>query len=80
MSQEKVTRYKEQKAHRKEIMKKQKQQKTVRKAIAAVVTVVMFGWIGFSAVNTYQNNKPRQKAEVDYSAMIDYINELSVTE
>ena len=48
MSQEKVNRYKEQKANRKEIMKKEKQQASMRKMITAVVALICVGWVGYS--------------------------------
>lgn len=78
MSQEKVNRYKEEKANRKQIMAKQKRQKAIRKVAGAVIAVALVGWIGFSAVDTYQNSRPRDVVEVDYTAMEDYME--SITE
>ena len=73
MSQEKVTKYKEAKANRKETMKKQKQAKMLRNTVMAVVAVAVLGWVGYSAVDYYQNNQPRESVEVDYSAVDDYL-------
>ena len=78
MSQEKVARYKEEKANRKEIMKKQKIAKITRNSITAVVLVAVLGWVGYSAVAYYQDNKPREAVEVDYAALNEYTNGLSV--
>ena len=72
MSQEKVLKYKEEKANRKEIMKKQKIAKITRNSITAVVLVAVLGWVGYSAVAYYQDNKPREAVEVDYAALNEY--------
>ena len=77
MSQEKVAKYKEQKANRKTIMKKEKTQKIVRNSITALLVVAVLGWIGYSAVDTIINNKPRESVEVDYTALDDYASEIA---
>ena len=77
MSQEKVTKYKEEKANRKETMKKQKQAKMIRNTVMAVVVVAVLGWVGYSAVDYYQKNQPRESVEVDYSAVDDYLESIS---
>lgn len=77
MSQEKVARYKEEKANRKSMMKKEKRKDFFRKCIVGVVAIGLVGWIGYSAYNMYESNKPRQTAEVDYSEINTYIDNLS---
>lgn len=77
MSQEKVAKYKESKANRKEIMKKQKQARRVRNTVAGIICVVLVGWVGYSAVTYLQENKPRQEVEVDYSAIDEYTETLA---
>ncbi len=74
MSQEKVAKYKEQKANRKEIMKKEKQQKQIRIVVTSLIGAAVIGWIGYSAVNTIIDNQPRQSVEVDYTAVDEYLN------
>lgn len=74
MSQEKVAKYKEQKANRKEIMKKEKQQKQMRIVVTSLIGAAVIGWIGYSAVNTIIDNQPRQSVEVDYTAVDEYLN------
>ena len=74
MSQEKVAKYKEQKANRKEIMKKEKQQKQIRIVVTSLIGAALIGWIGYSAVNTIIDNQPRQTVEVDYTAVDEYLN------
>lgn len=78
MSQEKVAKYKEAKLNRKETMKKQKQAKMLRNTLMGVVCVAVIGWVGYSAVDYYQNNKPREAVEVDYAAVDEYLE--SITE
>ena len=77
MSQEKVAKYKESKANRKEIMKKQKQARRVRNTVAGIICVVLVGWVGYSAVTYLQENKPRQEVEVDYTAVDEYTETLA---
>lgn len=77
MSQAKVDRYKQEKANRKEIMKKEKTANTVRKTVVAVVAVAVIGWIGYSAVNTYNSYQPKESVEVDYSALDNLSTELA---
>lgn len=72
MSQEKVAKYKEAKANRKETMKKEKQAKMLRNSIAGLIVVAVVGWIGFSAVDYFSKNTPRTEVEVDYSALQEY--------
>lgn len=78
MSQEKVAKYKEAKANRKETMKKQKQAKMIRNTVLSVALVAVVGWVGYSAVDYYQKNQPRESVEVDYTAVDEYLD--SITE
>ncbi len=77
MSQAKVDKYKEQKVHRKEIMKKEKTASTIRKSVAAVVAVALIGWAGYSAYNVYESYQPNESVEVDYTAMDNLVTGLS---
>lgn len=80
MSQAKVDKYKEQKANRKEIMKKEKRHNQIVKASAAVIGVVMIGWVGFSAYDAYQSAQPRETVEIDYTAFETYLNSIGAEE
>lgn len=80
MSQAKVDRYKAEKANRKEIMKKEKRMKVVRNVTATIVCVVLIGWIGYSGWNSYMNNQPAENAEVDYTAVTDYLSDMYTVE
>ena len=77
MSQEKVDRYKKQKANRKQIMRRQKMMSVLRKTVLAVVALALVAWIAYSAYDIYESNQVRAVAEVDYSAITDYLNGLS---
>lgn len=78
MSQEKVLKYKEEKANRKSIMRKQRVARIVRNSVAGVIVVAVLGWVGYSGVTTYIDNMPRKEVTVDYAAVSDY--ETALTE
>ena len=77
MSQAKVDKYKQEKANRKEIMRKEKVRNTVRKCVAVVVVLVVVGWAGYSAYNSYTTEKP--EVSIDYSAIDDVVQEFADT-
>ncbi len=76
MSQAKVDRYKEQKANRKEIMKKEKQKKMIYKSVAAVICVCIVGWLGFSTYVWYDGTLPTESVEVNYTSVEEYVSNL----
>ncbi|MGN0405612.1 MAG: hypothetical protein ACI4F1_10345 [Bariatricus sp.] len=80
MSQEKVDRYKKEKANRKQIMRKQKIMHIVRSTIVGIIAVALVGWLGYSAYGLYEQNQPREAAEVDYTAVDGYLQSLSLSE
>lgn len=80
MSQEKVARYKEEKANRKSIMRKQKITKAIGNTVAAVILVAVVGWLGYSGVTYYLDNRPVPSVEVDYTALTDYETSLTTDE
>ena len=57
MSQEKVDRYKQEKANRKKIMRKQKAMSIVRKAVLSVAALALVAWLGYSAYDMYESGK-----------------------
>lgn len=77
MSQEKVDRYKQEKATRKETMKKQRRMHTIRCAVMGVIAVALAGWLVYSAYGLYEQKQPRSVAEVDYSAVNDYLENMA---
>lgn len=81
MSQEKVARYKEEKANRQESIKKQKLKKMFYKGLAGVVCLVIVGWIGFSIYQEKQESVEEKKnavaAEINLDAIADYTSGLT---
>lgn len=77
MSQEKVARYKEEKANRKATIKKEKRKHFLSNFVIGVVALGLVGWIGYSAYSMYEGSRPRQTAEVDYSEINTYIDNLN---
>ena len=80
MSQEKVDRYKKEKANRKQIMKKEKAVNALRKCIVGVVGLILIGWIGYSAYGTYENSRPRGEVQIDYTAVNELQNRLTAVQ
>ena len=77
MSQEKVNRYKKEKANRKEIVKKEKRLRIVEITAAIVIAVAALGWFGYSV---YQNAQPEKtvNVETDYTELESYLNGLTL--
>lgn len=80
MSQAKVEKYKEAKANRKKIMKKEKMARILRNSIASIVVVLVVGWVGYSGVTYIIDNQPRPELEVDYTAVSNYESALTAVE
>jgi hypothetical protein len=76
MSQEKVNRYKEEKANRKAKIRRDRFKSMVRKLILLVLSVALVGWVAYSAVVTYQANRPRDMVTVNYESITDYLQAL----
>ena len=82
MSQEKchVTRKKKQTEKTNELKKRKEESIFFRKCVVGIVALGLVGWIGYSAYSMYESSRPRQTAEVDYSAIDSYIDSLNGTE
>lgn len=76
MSQEKVNRYKEEKANRAKILKKKKRQAFLAKLLVSVVGVVLVGWIGFSVYKTAYK-PPVNTYSMDITAINDFVSDLT---
>lgn len=77
MSQAKVDKYKQEKAKRKETVKKEKMQRFFRRCAVCVIAVALIAGFGYSAYNVYESKKPQEKISVDYSAMTSLSQALS---
>ncbi len=72
MSQEKVDRYKQEKANRRQNMKKEKAKQAFRRCAVGVLGLALIGWLGYSAYNVYDSSRPKETAQVDYTAITEY--------
>ncbi len=77
MSQAKVDRYKQEKANRKKIMKKQRMMNILRKCVLSLAAIALVGWLGYSAYVTHESKQERAVAEVNYDAVNNCISGLS---
>ena len=77
MSQKKVDMYKQEKANRKQIMRKQQMMGILRKCVLSLAGLALIAWLGFSAYDMYESGKERVVAEADYTPVTDYIDSLS---
>lgn len=82
MSQEKVDRYKKEKANRQENIRKQKRRHRLEMTALAVVAAAFVGWIGFSVyqkVDDYQREHPKQTV-LDAAALQEYLGTVQTAE
>lgn len=77
MSQEKVDRYKQEKANRKQIIRKQRMMNVLRKCVLSVIGLALIGWLGYSAYNTHTVNQERELATINYDAVNTYLDGLT---
>ena len=76
MSQKKVDYYKQAKANRKREEKKKNLRKAFDYTILGLIALAIVVWIGWSAYDMYESKQPRAVAEVDYSAVSNYVQSL----
>lgn len=77
MSQEKVDRYKKEKATRKQTMRKLRIMNVVRKCVLTVAALALVGWLGYSAYDTHTANQERESVSVNYDALNTYMENLA---
>ena len=77
MSQEKVDRYKQEKANRKQNMKKEQLKQIFRRVMVGVLVLALFGWLGYSGYNLYDSSRPKDSVQVNYMAITDYQSSLT---
>lgn len=77
MSQEKVERYKKEKANRKKIMKQEKRKALATKLGLGIIAIAAVGWIGYSGYNMVEANKPEKVVSVNLDSVNQYMAGLS---
>ena len=82
MSQEKVDKYKKEKANREKLQKREKRTLFLEKLAIGAVAIVMVGWIGYSAYGVLTREDPDEEktvvtTEMDTTAITDYLSKLS---
>lgn len=77
MSQEKVDRYKKEKANRKKTMKKDRLMTGVRKTVLTAAALALVGWLGYSAYQSHEAGKGRPVAQINYDAVNNYLGKLT---
>lgn len=80
MSQEKVDKYKKEKANRKQIMRREKMANLLRKCVVGIVGLILVGWIGYSAYGTYESSKPKEEVQIDYTAVNELLDRLATVQ
>lgn len=78
MSQEKVARYKEEKANRKKIMRREKIKSACAKAVGVVVLIAIVVWAGMSGYHYYQSKQSAKTFVSDVTAIQDYLSSINV--
>ena len=77
MSQEKVDRYKQEKANRKAILKKEKRMRIAGRILGIAICAAIVGWIGYSVYDSAEKKAAATKTEVKVSAITDYLSGLT---
>lgn len=82
MSQEKVDKYKKEKANREKLQKREKRTLFLEKLAIGAVALVMVGWIGYSAYGVLTREDPDEEktvvtTEMDTTAISDYLSGLA---
>ena len=80
MSQEKVNRYKEEKANRKANLRRDRFKSMIRRLVVLVLSLALVAWVVYSAVDTYQANRPRDMVTVNYESIMNYLQALADAE
>lgn len=73
MSQQKVDKYKEDKANRQKIMKKEKRIRRFEYTATFIVLIALVGWISFSVYSKAKASTPAKQYVMDLNAVDEYI-------
>ena len=79
MSQAKVDKYKQEKANRKKIMKKEKRQHVLRVILACIIGLALVGFLVWTVVDKYNESNEEQTVTLSEEEMSKLIEQLSDT-
>lgn len=81
MSQAKVDRYKEEKANRKKIMKKERFLRRLEISVFVIVGILMVGWVAYSGYRIIERGKKENQKTVSYQmdtkSIDDFLTQLN---
>lgn len=77
MSQEKVNKYKEEKANRKQIMKRERRNRIIGRIVGTVICLAIVGWLGYSVYDSAAKKSAASQTEANLEAMQNYLGGLS---
>lgn len=80
MSQAKVDKYKEYKANKKEILKKERNKRRLEYGLAILILAAFVGWIGYAVVIDAADrieNGAASYTELDVTALNEYLSSVS---
>lgn len=80
MSQEKVNKYKEEKANRKAILKREKRNRMIGRIVGSVIGLALVGWIGFSIYDKVVTGMETAQTEVKLDAVSNYLTGLNTAD
>ena len=80
MSQAKVDRYKEEKANRKDILRKEQAKKVLRSTVLCLVLVVCAGYIAYSAIQAAKAGQSYTYTTVNVSSLENYLSDVTSAE
>lgn len=78
MSQAKVNKYKEEKANRKKIMRREKIKQACARVVAWAILLAIVAWAGVSGYNYYESKRPAKTYVSDVTAIEEYLSSIDV--
>lgn len=80
MSQEKVDRYKKEKANRRQNLKKEKAKAMLLRLAGMAVCIALLGWIGYSGYSSWEASQPVKTTEITLEPISEYLDGLTAEE
>lgn len=77
MSQEKVERYKQEKANRKKILAREKMKRNVSRVCAWAILLLIVGWAGYSGYQYYEAKQPAKTIFCQTTEIDNYMDSLA---